>query len=98
MKSFTEKVYEVVRSIPKGKVSTYGMVAKRAGNPQAARAVGMVMSKNQNPKDVPCHRVVGKDGALVGYGFGGVGEKRKKLLKEGVVFTGAKVDITISGF
>lgn len=77
MKSFTEKVYEVVRKIPKGKVLTYGEVAQRAGNAKAVRAVGMIMSKNFNP-DIPCHRVIRADGTVGNYNRGG--EKAKKLI------------------
>jgi O-6-methylguanine DNA methyltransferase len=67
MKSgFTDRVRKVVRGIPKGKTMTYGQVAKVAGHPGAARAVGMVM-KNNGDKDVPCHRVVRADGKPCGY-------------------------------
>ncbi len=82
-KSFTEKVYEVVRSIPKGKVLTYKEVANRIHNPKAYRAVGNALNKNRN-KDVPCHRVIKSDGSIGGY-FWGSKKKREILKKEGVV-------------
>jgi len=83
MKSFTEKVYEVVKKIPKGKVLTYKEVAKRAGNAKASRAVGNILNKNHSPK-IPCHRVIRSDGKLGGYNRGE--NKKLKLLKsEGVI-------------
>ena len=57
MLTFTQKVLTVVRKIPKGKTMTYGEVARRAGSPRGARAVGTIMKNNFLP-DVPCHRVV----------------------------------------
>ena len=55
--NFKERVYEVVRKIPKGKVITYKMAAKLAGKPRAWRAVGNVLNKNKDKK-IPCHRVI----------------------------------------
>lgn len=78
-KTFTERVLEVVRSIPKGETRTYKEVAIQAGNPNAARAVGMIMSKNYN-SDIPCHRVVRSDGTLGDYNRGGT-EQKKRILK-----------------
>lgn len=95
--NFTEKVYRILVEIPKGKVVTYGQLAKMAGSPKAARAVGMAMKTNPNAPHVPCHRVVGSDGSLVGYsGAGGVEQKRKMLISEGVKFKGEKVDLKTS--
>ena len=62
MKTFADKVRDVVRKIPKGKTMTYKQVAAKAGNPKAARAVGAVMRSNYL-NDVPCHRVVRNNGA-----------------------------------
>ncbi|HVW82767.1 MAG TPA: MGMT family protein [Candidatus Paceibacterota bacterium] len=90
---FSARVYAAARKIPRGKVATYGQIAQMAGKPRAARAVGTLMRKNKSPEHCPCHRVVGHAGALVGYGFGGVGEKRKRLIDEGVSFAGAKVNL-----
>lgn len=68
-KTFTEKVYNVVRKIPKGETFTYIQVAKCAGNSRAARAVGNILKKNYDPK-IPCHRVVRSDGKTGGYNRG----------------------------
>lgn len=95
---FAKKVYAAAAKIPAGKVATYGQIAKLAGRPGAARAVGTFMARNSSPAHCPCHRVVGSGGALTGYGFGGIIEKRKKLLAEGVSFKGARVDLAKSGW
>lgn len=82
--SFTDKVREVVRSIKKGETRTYKEVAYAAGNPSAARAVGMIMSHNFDPT-VPCHRVIRSDGKMGGYNRGGIEMKMKKLKAEGAI-------------
>ena len=92
-KTFSDRVYEIVSKIPRGKVLTYGEVAKRAGNAKAARAVGMCMNKNRDIGRVPCHRVVAANGELTGYAFGGIDEKKRKLMEEGVKFVGERVDL-----
>jgi O-6-methylguanine DNA methyltransferase len=94
--NFQQTVHAVVAGIPKGSVATYGQVAELAGRPGAARAVGTVMSHNQDTKATPCHRVVGSTGALAGYAYGdGLSTKKKMLLKEGVQFkaNGNTVDL-----
>ena len=97
MTSFTDKVYKLVTSIPKGKVATYGQVANLVGNPKAARAVGMAMRNNPHPITMPCHRVVASDGALTGYAYkNGVVTKKEILLEEGVTFIGDKVNLAVS--
>lgn len=83
-KSFTEKVHEVVKKIPKGKVLTYGEVARKAGNAKAVRAVGTIMSKNFNP-DIPCHRVIRSDGKIGNYNRGGAKVKERILREEGYI-------------
>lgn len=84
---FSEKVYRVVRQVPKGKVATYGQIAVLAGSPLAARAVGSVLHHNPDPKKIPCHRVVNAKGRLApNYGFGKSAEQKRKLLAEGVNF------------
>ncbi len=93
MTPFSARVYALVEKIPKGKVATYGQIARLAGSPRAARGVGQLMARNKDTKKVPCHRVVGGTGALVGYAFNGVSLKRTKLLDEGVPFRGARVDL-----
>lgn len=85
MKSdFTKRVRDVVRTIKKGDTMTYGQVAAAAGRPGAARAVGTIMSHNDD-KSVPCHRVVRADGKPSGYN-GLNGPSREALLrKEGAI-------------
>jgi O-6-methylguanine DNA methyltransferase len=78
MKTFTDRVHDVVRKIPKGKVLTYKEVAKRAGNSLAFRAVGNILNKNYDPK-IPCHRVVRSNGSIGGYNRGA--EKKVEILK-----------------
>ena len=82
--TFTDRVRNVVRKIPKGETRTYKEVAYAAGSPGAARAVGTIMANNYLP-DVPCHRVVKSDGTLGGYNRGGIDEKRVLLKKEGAI-------------
>ena len=94
--SFRDRVYKAASKIPRGKVATYGDIAKAAGSARAARAVGQFMAKNKNTSKVPCHRVVGSTGALTGYGFGGTSVKRKMLIDEGVSFSGMKVNMRVS--
>lgn len=81
--SFSKKVYDVVRKIPRGKVMTYAEVAAKAGNKGASRAVGYWMSKNYDPK-IPCHRVVRSDGKIGNYNRGGMKKKLALLKAEGV--------------
>lgn len=81
---FTERVYSVVANIPKGSVMTYADVARRAGYPGAARAVGNALNKNTNTKKVPCHRVVRSDGTTGGYAHG-VAKKKAILKREGAL-------------
>ena len=94
--TFREKVYEIAKNIPAGKVMTYGQLASLAGSPKAARAVGMSMKCNADPSTIPCHRVVASDGKLVDYAFGGVSAKKDKLVNEGVIFVGENIDLSKS--
>ena len=78
---FAARVYAVTRRIPRGKVATYGQVAKLAGSPNAARAVGYLMKINHDAPKTPCHRVVSSDGSLTGYsGHGGISGKKNSVL------------------
>ncbi len=91
MGDFANRVFEVVRQIPCGKVSTYGQVARLVGAPRSARYVGYALRANpapgMDPASIPCHRVVFKDGRLAsGFAFGGEGEQRSMLEAEGVGF------------
>lgn len=80
--AFADKVRAIVRKIPKGKAMTYGEVAKAAGFPGAARAVGGMMKNNYDPT-VPCHRVVRADGKIGDYNRGGMFRKVQLLQEEG---------------
>ena len=83
-KTFTEMVYAVVARIPRGETLTYKEVARRAGRPNAYRAVGNIMHRNPDTKRVPCHRVVRSDGDPGGY----AGGRKKKILllrREGAI-------------
>lgn len=82
-----EKIYEVVKTIPEGKVATYGQVAVLAGDPRWARVVGYALHVNPYPGIIPCHRVVNREGRVAsGFAFGGEGVQRQLLETEGVVF------------
>lgn len=83
-KSFTEKVRDIVRKIPKGKTMTYKEVATKAGNPKAARGVGAIMRSNYN-RDIPCHRVIKSDGTFGSYNRGGTLKKQAILKAEGAI-------------
>lgn len=78
--SFSHKVLEIVRQIPKGQVRTYLEVAKLSGSPKAYRAVGNILNKNMNP-NIPCHRVIRSDEKIGGYNRGS-DLKIKLLTKE----------------
>lgn len=80
-----ESIYEEVRKIPKGKVATYGEIARKVGT--FPRVVGFALHQNPDPKNIPCHRVVFKDGQLsAGYVFGGMDKQKLLLQNEGVIF------------
>jgi methylated-DNA-[protein]-cysteine S-methyltransferase len=87
--AFTRRVLAVVRRIPVGRVTTYGTVARLAGKPRAARAVGNIMRDARAP-GLPYHRVIAAGGALGGYG-GNITLKRSLLVAEGLVVSGKRV-------
>ena len=94
-----QKIYDVVKTIPKGRVATYGMVAMLAGHPRWARVVGYALHVNPQPGIIPCHRVVNRFGRPApGFAFGGEGVQRKLLEDEGIVFEAdGCVDLSIYG-
>ena len=79
---FPRQVLEELAHVPYGTVSTYGELARKVGRPKAARAVGGVMNRNPIPIVLPCHRIVGSNGSLTGYG-GGLHVKEALLRLEG---------------
>ncbi|GEM_PF-532570 len=82
-----QKIWDACRGIPDGKVAPYSYLAERIGKPKGARLVARAMAANPYAPQVPCHRVVRKDGTLAGYSaVGGVQKKKQLLLKEGVRF------------
>lgn len=81
--TFRERVFSVVAAIPKGCTRSYADVARLAGNPKAARAVGSILKTNFDIR-IPCHRVIRSDGSYGGYNRG-LAQKRLRLRKEGVV-------------
>ena len=86
--SFDQRVYDLVKAVPRGKVTTYGQIAKALKRPGLARVIGNVLHKNPDPARIPCHRVVNRHGRVSErYAFGGADAQRKKLEAEGIVFT-----------
>lgn len=85
--NFFNSVYEVVKTIPKGKVASYGQVASLCGNPKMSRQVGWALHVNPSQSTIPCHRVVTKAGATSkAFAFGGEDVQRAMLEDEGVGF------------
>jgi methylated-DNA-[protein]-cysteine S-methyltransferase len=82
--AFNKRVLQELARVPYGEVVTYGELAARAARPRAARAVGTVMNRNPLPIVLPCHRVIGANGKLVGYG-GGLDRKESLLRLEGAL-------------
>lgn len=83
--SFFSKVYEVVRSVPEGKVTTYGAIAKYLGSPQSSRMVGWAMNAAHSHPDIPANRVVNRKGLLTGkHHFGGSNVMNQLLENEGI--------------
>ncbi len=90
--SFSEKVYSLLKKVPRGKVTTYSALARAAGRPGAARAVGTLMRKNARPEELPCYRVVRSDWSVGEYsGKGGSPGKEALLKKDGLPITGRKI-------
>jgi methylated-DNA-[protein]-cysteine S-methyltransferase len=83
-RDFGRAVLGELARVPFGEVTTYGALAAKAGKPRAARAVGTIMNRNPIPIVLPCHRVVGASGSLVGYG-GGLERKQALLELEGAL-------------
>lgn len=88
---FRDKIYKIVKNIPKGRVATYKSIAIAIGQPQTSRAVANALAQNFNPK-IPCHRVIRSDGFLGGYNRGGLTHKAKLLRSEGVLVKNNRVE------
>ena len=92
--SVFKKIYDVVRRIPKGNVATYGQIAMLAGNPRWARVVGYALHVNPDPKNIPCYRVVNRNGEVSkAFAFGGENMQISLLEAEGIVVNNGKVDL-----
>jgi methylated-DNA-protein-cysteine methyltransferase related protein len=98
-RGFFLAVYAAVREVPRGSVATYGQIALRLGLARGARAVGWALralGRDRKPK-VPWHRVVGSGGRISLRDGAGMAEQRRRLLREGVRFSGARVDMQRHG-
>lgn len=89
-----EKVYEFLRTIPKGRVVTYGQIAEHLGNKKAARAVGNILHNNPDENKYPCYKAVDSKGNLSKhFAFGGIEKQKEKLEEEGIEVSNYKVDL-----
>jgi len=93
---FQESVYKILKKVPKGKVTTYGKIAKKLRT-KAYRAVGSALNKNPYAPKVPCHRVINSSGHIGGFASG-TKNKIKLLKKEGIVIEKGKIDLNKYGF
>ena len=82
-----QKVYEFLKTVPPGKVVTYGQIAQHLGNANLSRAVGNILHINPDPAHIPCHRVVNSKGQVShNFAFGGADAQRALLAREGIAF------------
>ena len=89
-----EKIYSIVRRIPRGKVATYGQIAFLAGNPRWSRVVGYALHRNPDPENIPCYRVVSRFGEpSAAFAFGGRERQIALLEADGITFADGKVDL-----
>lgn len=89
-----DKIYEVVKQIPKGQVAAYGQVASLAGNKRWSRVVGYALHANPDPDNIPCYRVVDRNGNVSkAFAFGGENMQIELLQNEGIEFKNGHVDM-----
>ena len=88
--SLDKKIYKKLLEVPKGKITTYGELAKAVGLKNGQRAVGKIMNKNPYPVIIPCHRVIKSDGKIGGYAYGEE-IKSNMLSKEGIKIQNGKI-------
>ena len=94
-----QKIYEVVKQIPYGKVASYGQIAALAGNKRWSRVVGYALHGNPDEKGIPCYRVVTKEGfPSKAFAFGGENKQIELLMAEGVEFIEGHVDMSKHGW
>lgn len=93
-KNSYQKIYKVVKQIPKGYVATYGQIAALAGNKRWSRVVGYALHVNPDQEQIPCYRVVNREGRLSdAFIFGGVNQQKKLLLADGIEVADDHVDL-----
>lgn len=99
-KSFDkQRLYELLASVPKGRVVTYGRLAEILGNKHLSRAVGNALHKNPDGDKYPCYKVVNSKGELSrGYAFGGISEQKRRLEADGIIVVNDKVDLDKYGY
>lgn len=85
-----KKIYKKLLEVPKGKITTYGELAKAVGLKNGQREVGKIMNKNPYPVIIPCHRVVKSDGKVGGYAYGEE-IKSDMLIREGIIIKNGKI-------
>ena len=94
-KNTFEKIYDIVRQIPRGTVATYGQVAELAGNRHWSRVVGYALHANPDPDGIPCYRVVNREGRISeAFAFGGGNRQQQLLEQDGISVHDGKVDLT----
>ncbi|MGI6744811.1 MAG: Methylated-DNA--protein-cysteine methyltransferase [Firmicutes bacterium ADurb.Bin300] len=94
MDLFKNKVYEVLKEVPRGKVTTYGAIAEKLGKKCLSRAVGNALHQNTDKYCIPCYRVVSSKGRLSkNYALGGIEEQRRLLEEDGIEVVDCKVDL-----
>ncbi len=92
--TFFNQVYELLKTIPKGKVVSYGDIARALGKPRASRIVGYALHVNPDPYHIPCYKVVNKDGRLApAFAFGGEEAQKALLESEGIKVENGYVDM-----
>lgn len=94
-----QTLYELLLTIPRGKVVTYGTLAEMLGNRRMARAVGNALHSNPDGEKYPCYKVVDSKGELSrAYAFGGIDEQKRRLESDGIVVENGKVDLKRYGY
>ena len=92
--TFFKEVYTLLKTIPKGKVTTYGDIARALGYPKRAKFVGYALHVNPDPENIPCYKVVNREGRLApAFAFGGEDAQRAMLEADGVEVVNGKVDL-----
>ncbi len=95
-KTVFERIYDIVRRIPKGRVATYGQIAALAGNPRWARVVGYALHVNPDPDTIPCYRVVNREGRVSpAFVFGGENMQIALLAADGIPVKDGYVDLSL---